>query len=658
MATLRERKREETRVDANASAAGEAAAPTARLGALDTHLLAEGRHWRSWQQLGAHAESRGGGGARFAVWAPNARRVSAIGDWNGWDGRANPLRRRDDCGVWEGFVAGPVHGSLYKFEIEGADGAIVQKTDPYALWCEAPPRTAARIWDAPPFVWSDHAWMEARARAQSHAAPMSIYELHVGSWRRTASGAPIGYAELAEELVPYVLELGFTHIELLPIAEHPFGGSWGYQTTAPFAPSARWGTPDDLRRFVDRCHRSGVGVLFDWVAAHFPSDAHALARFDGTCLYEHEDPRRGRHPDWGTLIYNYGRREVANYLIANAVYWLREFHADGLRVDAVASMLYHDYSRAPGEWLPNPWGGRENVEAIDFLRLCNDVVHREAPPGAITIAEESTSWPLVTRPTEVGGLGFDFKWNLGWMNDTLRYFAKDPVHRRYHHELLTFGQLYAYSEHFVLPLSHDEVVHGKGSLLGRMPGDDWQRFANLRLLLAWQIGQPGKKLLFMGGELGSWREWDHDGFLDWQLLDHAPHRGIRQLTRDLLHLYRAEPCLHSRDADPGGFEWIDCQDVDQSVVAWRRRGSPGEREAIVVCNFTPVVRHDYRVGAPLPGVWREALNTDGREYGGSGVGNLGAVRAEALPWHGHAQSLRLVLPPLAALILRAPEPGR
>ncbi|HSE11946.1 MAG TPA: 1,4-alpha-glucan branching protein GlgB, partial [Rudaea sp.] len=512
------------------------------LGEVDCHLLAEGTHWHAYERLGAHACSIDGiDGVAFAVWAPNASRVSVIGSFNGWDGRVNPMRLRPECGVWELFVPGVTHGMLYKFEVRTATGEILLKSDPYALWTEAPPASAARIWSQPPFAWSDQTWMANRAASQTTAAPIGIYEVHLGSWRRHPDGRPLTYGQLADTLVPYVRDLGFTHIELLPVAEHPFGGSWGYQPTALFAPSARWGTPDEFRLFVDRCHAAGIGVLLDWVPAHFPDDPHGLGGFDGTCLYEHADPRSGRHSDWNTLVYNFGRREVANYLIVNALYWLREFHVDGLRVDAVASMLYRDYSRAPGEWIANVHGGRENLEAIAFLRELNTAVHSRAPPGAVTIAEESTQWPGVSRPVNVGGLGFNYKWNMGWMNDTLRYMGRDPVHRSHHHEELTFGQLYAHSENFVLPLSHDEVVYGKRSLLAKMPGDRWQRFANLRLYLAFLYTQPGKKLLFMGGEFAQEREWNHDRELDWGSLADRMHAGTQLLIGDLNRLYRELP---------------------------------------------------------------------------------------------------------------------
>lgn len=618
----------------------------------DCRALAEGTHWRAHDKLGAHAcRFCGVDGVAFAVWAPNAERVSVVGAFNHWDGRLHVMRRHFECGVWDIFVPGIGPGELYKFELRTRDGHTVLKSDPYAFATELPPATAARVADATPFAWNDAPWMAKRAAAASWSSPMAIYEVHLGSWRRHADGSMWTYDELADALIPYAVGMGFTHLELLPVNEHPFGGSWGYQPTALFAPSARWGTPDAFRRFIDRCHAAGLGVLLDWVPAHFPRDAHGLERFDGTCLYEHEDFRRGYHQEWDTLVYNFARLEVANFLIVNALYWLCDFHVDGLRVDAVASMLYLDYNRAPGQWLPNSHGGNENLEAVAFLRRFNEVVHHMAPAGALTMAEESTAWPMVTRPTYVGGLGFDYKWNLGWMNDTLGYMRHDPVHRRYHQDQLTFGLLYAFSENFILPLSHDEVVHGKGSLLGKMPGDRWQRLANLRLYLAFQYTQPGKKLLFMGDEFAQEREWNHDTQLDWPLLDCPNHSGVQQLVRDLNQLYRSLGSLHGRDCDSRGFRWIDCNDTEQSVLAWRRMGEDASDTVIVVGNFTPVPRIGYRVGVPAPGVYVERFNSDAREYGGSGMGNLGAVASEAVPMHGEPWSLSLTLPPLAALIL-------
>jgi 1,4-alpha-glucan branching enzyme len=629
------------------------------LGELDLHLLAQGTHWRAWRALGANAWTVDGvAGTRFAVWAPNARRVSVVGDFVGWDGRVLPMRRRIEAGVWELFVPALGAGARYQYEVLGADGRTTLKGDPYARQTEPPPATASRVVHEQPFAWTDDTWLAGRAQRQSRDAPIAIYEVHAGSWRRHPDGRSPDWTELARELVPYAKRLGFTHLELMPVAEHPFGGSWGYQPTALFAPSARWGEPDALRAFIDRAHAEGLGVILDWVPAHFPDDAHGLVAFDGAPLYEYADPRLGRHADWGTLVYDFGRTEVAHFLIANALYWLHEFHLDGLRVDAVASMLYLDYSRPAGSWRPNVHGGRENLEAVAFLRRLNEKVYEQAP-GAITIAEESTAWPGVSRPTWLGGLGFGYKWNMGWMNDTLAYFGEDPVHRRWHHGRLTFGLMYAFAENFVLPLSHDEVVHGKGSLLGRMPGDDGQRFATLRAYLAFMWTQPGKKLLFMGGEIGQWREWHHDRELDWGVLDEptngALHRGLQACVGDLNRLYSRLPALHSNDCDARGFEWIDCQDAAHSVIAWLRVGATADDCTLVVCNFTPVPRHGYRLGAPRGGRWDERLNTDARDYGGSGLGNLGGVDAEARPWHGRPWSLALTLPPLSVLVLRPAE---
>lgn len=625
------------------------------LGDLDSHLLAEGRHWRLYERLGAHpCVLEGVSGVAFAVWAPNAQRVSVVGDFNRWDGRVHVMRRRIECGVWELFLPALTDGAFYKFEVRHHDGSLSLKSDPCAFATEAPPATASRVCAGRPFIWTDDEWMSRRPRGQSTGEALAIYEVHAGSWRRHPDGRYYTYDELADALIPYARDMGFTHLELLPVGEHPFTGSWGYQPTALFAPSARWGTPDGFRRFVDRCHRAGLGVLLDWVPAHFPADDHGLARFDGTCLYEHEDPRIGRHHEWDTLVYNYGRREVANFLVANALYWLRAFHIDGLRVDAVASMLYLDYNRKDGEWLPNAFGGRENLEAVAFLKLLNEIVHTEAPPGALTIAEESTSWPMVSRPVHLGGLGFDYKWNMGWMNDTLAYMRHDPVHRRYHHELLTFGQLYAYAENFILPLSHDEVVHSKGSLLAKMPGDRWQRFANLRLYLAFQYTQPGKKLLFMGGEFGQEREWNHDRELDWSLLANPDHVGVQRALRDLNRLHRDLECLHRHDCDGQGFRWIDCNDNEQSVLTWIRRSEQAQF-VVVACNFTPVPRSGYQVGVPVAGTYHEVFNSDAREYGGSGIGNAGSLSSQPVARHGEAHSLALELPPLACVILLSPD---
>ena len=620
------------------------------LGELDTYLLAEGNHLASYRKLGAHPLIHEGvEGVAFAVWAPNARRVSVVGDFNAWDGRRMPMR--NVRGFWELFVPGLRPGQLYKYEIVGAHGQLLPlKADPQAERTEKPPNTASVIVDPSRHVWQDGTWMAERWRHNDREAPISIYEVHLGSWRRNLAqnGRYLTYRELADQLVPYAAEMGFTHIEIMPVTEYPFDGSWGYQPISLFAPTSRYGTPDDFRAFVDACHRAGLGLLLDWVPGHFPTDPHGLGRFDGTALYEHADPRQGFHPEWNTLIYNYGRREVANFLLSSALYWLREFHIDGIRVDAVASMLYLDYSRHEGEWIPNVFGGRENLEAITFLRRTNELVFAET--GATSVAEESTAWPMVSRPTYVGGLGFGFKWNMGWMHDTLRYMSLDPVHRKYHHNDLTFGLLYAFHENFVLPLSHDEMVHGKGSLIAKMPGDQWQRFANLRAYLVFMWTHPGKKLLFMGGEFAQEREWNHDIGLDWQLLADPFHEGVRRLVRDLNFLYRTTPALYRLDCDAEGFSWIDAANAAESVLSYVRRGRDPHEVAIIVCNFTPLPREDYRIGVPRPGRYRERVNTDATDYAGSGVGNAGEVHTEPHPMHGHPHSLCLKLPPLGALI--------
>jgi 1,4-alpha-glucan branching enzyme len=620
-----------------------------QIGDFDLHLFNEGTHRHAWRMLGARPITVAGvAGTLFSTWAPNAARVSVVGDFNGWDGRCHPLRVRGSSGVWEIFAPGVGPGALYKFELAGRDGRLLLKADPYGRRFELRPATASVVTTQTPFPWTDADWIAARdARPWLHA-PMSVYEVHAGSWRRTGSGGFPSYRQLADELVPYVAEMGFTHIELLPITEHPLDASWGYQTTGFYAPTSRFGAPDDLRAFVDRCHAAGIGVILDWVAGHFPRDEHALARFDGTALYEHEDPRRGEHREWGTLVFNYRRNEVRSFLISNALYWVEEFHFDGLRVDAVASMLYLDYSRAPGEWLPNEHGGNENLEAIDFLRELNgELMGRHS--GVVTIAEESTAWPQVTRPPWVGGLGFAMKWNMGWMHDTLGYLAKDPIHRRYHHDQLTFGMLYAFHENFILPLSHDEVVHGKGALLSKMAGDDWQKFANLRLLYTYLYTYPGKKLLFMGNELAQWREWNHAGELDWALLGEPWHAGMRRLVSDLNHLYRRLPALHQHEFEPSGFQWLDCHDSAQSVLCYLRTG--GGESVAVVLNFTPVPRHGYRVGVPDGGVWEEIFNSDSMYYSGTNTGN-GAATAVPQPWMGRPYSLVLTLPPLGGVLLR------
>ncbi len=625
------------------------------LGDLDVHLLAEGTHLEAYEKLGAHpATIEGVPGVAFAVWAPNASRVSVVGDFNAWDGRRHPMRVRHECGVWEIFIPGIGPGARYKYEIKAGDRTVLPlKADPYASYAERPPKTASVVHAAGAFAWGDAAWMAARGRSNDRAAPIAIYEVHLGSWRRKAEAGHryLTYCEMIEQLVPYVCDMGFTHLELMPIAEYPFDGSWGYQPTGLFAPTSRFGTPEEFCALVDACHQAGLGVIVDWVPGHFPGDAHGLGYFDGTHLYEHADPRQGRHRDWDTLIYNYGRPEVANFLLSNALYWLRRFHIDGLRVDAVASMLYLDYSREADEWVPNRFGSRENLEAVDFLKRFNELAYGRAP-GVMTVAEELTAWPMVSRPTYLGGLGFGYKWNMGWMHDTLKYMQQDPVHRAYHHDRMTFGLLYAFTENFVLPLSHDEVVHGKGSLLGKMPGDRWQKFANLRAYLGFMYGHPGKKLLFMGGEFAQEREWTHDESLDWHLLADPMHAGVQSLVRDLNRLYRTQPALHAHDCDGAGFAWIDCNDRDNSVFSFLRQGETADDIVVCVCNFTPVPRLGYRLGVPLPGLYRELLNTDAALYGGSNLGNAGAIVAEAVPWHGRPCSLRLTVPPLACLLLR------
>ncbi len=621
------------------------------LGELDLHLVGEGSHQELWERLGARPrEIDGASGVAFTVWAPSARSVSVVGDWNAWDGRVHPMRTLGASGIWELFVPGVDEGAHYKFEIRGADGSLRLKADPEALRAEHPPKTASEIFVSR-YPWGDDDWMRARRERLPHEEPVSIYEAHLPSWRWNPSegNRPLSYVELGEELGDYAHDMGFTHVELLPVMAHPFPGSWGYQVTSYFAPSPRQGSPDELREMVDRLHARGIGVILDWVPAHFPRDEWALARFDGTALYEHEDPRRGAHPDWGTLIFNYGRNEVRNFLVASALFWLREYHADGLRVDAVASMLYRDYSRAAGEWVPNEYGGREDLEAIGFLRQLNEVTHAREP-GTIMAAEESTAWPAVSRPTDMGGLGFDFKWNMGWMHDTLEYFAHEPVHRRFHHDELTFSLVYAFTEQFVLPLSHDEVVHGKGSLLSRMPGDDWQRHANLRALYAYMWAHPGKKLLFMGGELAQEQEWSHERSLDWHLLERPRHAGVQRLVRDLNHLYRDTPALWQLDAEPGGFRWLVVDDRDANVVAFARFARDG-RALVAAANLSPVPRTGYRLPLPRPGRWREALNTDAEAYGGANVGNMGGVRAEGVPWGGEAASAEVTIPPLGVVWL-------
>lgn len=628
------------------------------LGELDVHLLAEGTHLRNFERLGAHLSRMDGvRGTAFAVWAPNARRVSVVGDFCDWDGRRLPMRRRHECGVWELFVPHVDSGALYKYEIKGPDGTLLPlKSDPYAFYAERPPHTASVVFPLENLSWEDSGWMSGRAAANALDAPISIYEVHLGSWRRAGTDGQtyLSYAELADTLIPYVKEMGFTHLELMPVSEYPFDGSWGYQPIGLYAPTSRFGTPDAFARFVDRCHREGIGVLLDWVPGHFPTDPHGLGYFDGTHLYEHADPRQGFQPDWNTLIFNYARREVRNYLLGNALFWCERFHADGLRVDAVASMLYLDYSRNADQWVPNELGGRENLAAVALLREMNEQIFGTCP-GATTIAEESTAWPGVSRPTYLGGLGFGYKWNMGWMHDTLDYMAQDPMHRHWHHDRLTFGLVYAFGENFILPLSHDEMVHGKKSLIDKMPGDRWQRFANLRAYFGFMFGHPGKKLLFMGSEFAQAREWNHDRSLDWHLLNDPAHLGVQKLVRDLNHLYRETPALHQLDFEPAGFEWIQGGDAEHSVIAFMRQGRAPQRPMLIVCNFTPVPRHGYRLGVPDAGFWHERINTDSRHYGGSGMGNAGGVWTSDEGWHGQTYSLTLTLPPLATLFLE-PQP--
>jgi 1,4-alpha-glucan branching enzyme len=621
----------------------------------DLYLFNQGRHYRAYEKLGSHLTSVGDqSGASFGVWAPNARDVSVIGSFNGWNPLSHPLRERESSGIWEGFIPGVSKGSLYKFHIVSRhNGFVVDKADPFGLLHEKPPRTASVVWDLD-YHWDDHQWMQQREARSSLQAPISIYEVHLGSWMRVPeeNNRPLTYRETAPRLADYAQRMHFTHVELLPVMEHPFYGSWGYQTTGYFAPTARYGTPQDFMYLIDCLHQRGIAVILDWVPSHFPTDEHGLAYFDGTHLFEHSDARQGFHPDWKTLIFNYGRDEVRSFLLSSAMFWLDKYHVDGLRVDAVASMLYLDYSRKQGEWLPNKYGGRENLEAIEFLRQFNIEAYKEYP-GIQTFAEESTAWPMVSRPIYLGGLGFGLKWDMGWMHDTLQYFAHDPIHRKYHQNQLTFRMLYSFTENFVLPLSHDEVVHGKGSLIGKMPGDEWQKFANLRLLFAYMYAQPGKKLLFMGDEFGQVREWAHDSSLEWDVLQYPVHRGLQNWVEQLNRLYASEPALHQLDTDSTGFEWIDCNDSATSTISLLRKGTSSQEQIVVVCNFTPIPRVGYRLGVPTGGYWRELLNSDGKEYAGSGVGNAGGVTAEEEPVHGRPFSLNLTLPPLGALFLKA-----
>ena len=621
---------------------------TTILSQQDLYLFNEGSHCRLYNHLGAHPGTVNGvSGTSFAVWAPGAEKVAVMGDFNGWNNGSHQLRPRDQSGIWEGFIPGVGQGTHYKYHVTSRyEGYCTDRSDPFAFYQEVPPRTASVVWDIG-YTWSDQAWLAKRGSRNALDAPLAIYEVHLGSWMRVPEqdNRSLTYRELAPRLAQYVKEMGFTHVELLPVTEHPFYGSWGYQTTGYFAATSRYGKPQDLMYLIDWLHQNDIGVIVDWVPAHFPSDGFALAYFDGTHLYEHADPRKGHHPDWDSAIFNYGRHEVRSYLLSSAVFWLDRYHIDGLRVDAVASMLYLDYSRKEGEWIPNQYGGRENLDAIAFLRRFNEEVYKNYP-DVQTFAEESTAWPMVSRPNYVGGLGFGLKWDMGWMHDTLKYFARDPVFRKHHHNELLFRMLYSFTENFVLPLSHDEVVHGKGSLLAKMPGDDWQKFANLRLLLGYMYAQPGKKLLFMGDELGQWREWDHDTSLDWHLLQYAPHAGIQRWLADLNHLYRSEPALHEFDCNPAGFEWIDCHDADASVVSFLRKGRSAADNVLVAMNCTPVPRPNYLIGVPHSGRWKELLNSDAQDYGGSGQGNLGGVEATEVQAHGRPYSLNLNMPPL------------
>jgi 1,4-alpha-glucan branching enzyme len=633
--------------------------PPAELMELDYHLFNEGTHTRIYEKLGAHRVTRNGvKGTQFAVWAPNARAVSVVGDFNGWDDSRTPMTMMRQGGIWLGFVPGVGDGSVYKYRVFAESGQPFDKADPYATYAEVAPRTGSVVWDLA-YGWSDQEWMRARAAKNAPGAPISIYELHLGSWMRVPEDGfrSLNYREIAPRLVEHVKSLGMTHVELMPVMDHPFFGSWGYQVTGYFAPSARFGTPQDLMYLIDVLHQNGIGVILDWVPAHFPKDGFSLVYFDGTHLYEHADPRQREHPEWGTMIYNYGRHEVRSFLTSSAMFWLDRYHADGLRVDGVSSMLYLDYGRSHGQWLPNKYGGRENLEAVEFLKHMNGTVHAQHP-DVLTIAEESTAWPRVTGPSHLGGLGFDLKWDMGWMHDTLHYFQLEPVHRKFHHNELTFRRMYAYSERFVLPLSHDEVVYGKGSLLRKMPGDDWQRFANLRLLFSYMFATPGKPLVFMGGEVGQWSEWNHDSSVEWHLAEQPQHAGIARLLRELNRVKQDNPALYQLDFEEAGFDWIDANDSEQSTLSFLRYGSDRSRSVAAVFNFTPVPRHNYRIGVPCDGFWEELINSDAREFGGSGQGNQGGVQAAPVASHGRPFSLNLTLPPLGALLLRCnPAPS-
>jgi len=623
---------------------------------FDLHLLGEGTHYKNYEKLGAHViEVKGLKGVHFAVWAPNAEAVSVIGDFNRWDGNSHKMRMLGSSGIWEIFIPGLSEGEIYKFNIKSKSGEVLEKADPYAFSSEIRPKSASIVYDIDKYTWNDAKWLSEREHHNALDAPISMYEVHLGSWMRVPEDGNryLTYRELAKKLAEYVKDMGYTHVQLMPVTEYPLDASWGYQTIGYFAPTSRFGKPEEFMYFVDYMHQNGIGIILDWVPAHFPKDGHGLARFDGTCLYEHADPRKGEHQDWGTLIFNYGRNEVRNFLLSNALFWLDKYHIDGLRVDAVASMIYLDYSRQPGEWIPNQYGGNENLEAIDFLKRFNEVLH-STHPGVLTIAEESTAWTGVSRPTYLGGLGFSLKWNMGWMNDTLRYFSKDPIHRKYEHDNLTFSLLYAFTENFILVLSHDEVVHGKRSLLDKMPGDFQQRFANLRALYGYMYGHPGKKLLFMGGEIGQWWEWNHDESVHWHLLQYESHHGLQRYVRDLNRLYQSEPALYEVDFDYHGFEWIDFRDAEGSIISFIRRGKDPEDFLVFVYNFTPVARMGYRVGVPKGGFYKEVMNSDSGSYWGGNMGNFGGICADEMPWHGRASSLSLTIPPLSMVVMKPP----